>query len=83
MRAFCAPILRQRQLHIAEYGLMRNQVVTLEYKADGVIAVSIPIPVLKILCGAAVDDQVAFGVLIQTADDIEHRGFPTAGRAED
>ena len=62
---------------------MWDQVVALEHKADGVIAVGIPIPALKILCGAAVDDQIALGVLVEPADDIEHCSLPTAGGAKD
>ena len=61
---------------------MRDQVVALKYKTDRMIAVSVPIPILKILRGAAVDDQIALGILIKATDDVEHRGFSAPGRAE-
>ena len=81
-----APALRlgyagegQRQLHILQHGLVGNEVVALEYKADGVVAVGVPVPAAEGPGGFAVDDQVAAGVLIQTADDVQQGGFPAAG----
>ena len=50
---------------------MGNQIVALEYKADGVVAIGIPVPILILLGGDPVDDQVAGVVAVQTADNIE------------
>ena len=47
------------------------------------VAVAVPISVLKGLGGTAVDDQIALGILIQTANDIEHGGLAAAGRTQD
>lgn len=59
---------------------MGNEVITLEHKADGMIAVGIPVPVLVLLGGDAVDDQIAGIVTVQAADDIQKGGFSrTAG----
>jgi hypothetical protein len=35
------------------------------------------------LCASTVDHQIANGVLVQTANDIQHGGFTAAGGAED
>ena len=70
----------QRQLHIGEHRLMGNEMVALEHKADGMIAVGIPVPVLVLLGGDAVDDQIASIVTVQAADDVQKGGFSrTAG----
>ena len=55
--------------------MVRNQIVALEYKADGMVPVGIPVAVLIALCRPPVNDEVAVCVLIQSADDIQHRGF--------
>ena len=52
---------------------MRYQVVTLEYKAYGVIPVCIPVPILILLCGHSVDYQVTAVAFIQPSDNIEKR----------
>ena len=49
---------------------MRDQVVGLEDKADRVIAVGVPVAVLVVFGRDAVDDQIAFIVAVQTADDV-------------
>ena len=61
---------------------MGYQIVILKYKADGVIAIGIPVAVLKFLGGFVVDAQIAAVVSVQTTDDIEHSGLSAAGRAE-
>ena len=61
---------------------MGNEVVALEDKADGVIAVGIPVAVAEFLGGAAGDDEIAACVLVKTADDVEHRCLAAAGRTE-
>ena len=61
---------------------MRDEVVALKDKADGVVAVCVPVAVVVLLCGAAVDDKVAGGVAVQTADDVQQRGLAAAGLAQ-
>ena len=63
--------------------LVGDQVVALEHKADGVVAVGVPVPVLVLLGGDAVDDQVAGIVAVQAADDVEEGGFAGAAGAQD
>ena len=58
---------------------MGNQVVALEHKAHRMVPVGIPVPVLKGLGGPAVDDEVAVGVLVQAADDVQQGGLAAAG----
>ena len=62
---------------------MGDQVVALEYKPDGMVAVGVPVPVFVILGGAAVDQQIAAGVLIQSADDVQQSGLAAAGGPQD
>ena len=69
----------QCQLHILQNTLVRNQVIALEHKADGMIPVGIPVTVLKIPCGTSVDHQIAAGIPVQTADNIQHCGLAAAG----
>jgi len=47
---------------------MWDQVVALEYKAYGMVAVSVPILVFEIFCGGSVDDEIAACILIQPAN---------------
>ena len=61
---------------------MRDEVVALKDKADGVVAVCVPVAVVVLLRGAAVDDKVAGGVAVQTADDVQQRGFSGTGRPQ-
>ena len=74
---------RQRKLDIRKNGLMRDEVVGLKDKANGMVAVGIPIGVSKVLGGFVVYDKVAGGVLIKPADDVQQRRFAAAGMAED
>ena len=46
---------RECQLHVFQNGLMRNEVIALEHKADAVVAVGIPIAIVKILSRNTVD----------------------------
>ena len=50
---------------------MRDQVVALEHKADGVVAVGVPIAVGVLFGGDPVDDKVTAVVPIQAADDVQ------------
>ena len=60
---------------------MRDKVVGLENKADTLVAVGVPVYVVKFLCGNAVNLDVATGVAIKSANDIKKCGLATARRA--
>ncbi len=62
---------------------MRDQVIALEHKADGVVAVGIPVPVGVPSGGDAVDDEVAAVVPVKAADDVEQRCLARAAGAKD
>ena len=71
---------RQRELDVFENRLVGDQVVALEYKADRVVAVGIPVAIGILFGGDPVDDQIAVIVAIQSADDIQEGGLTgTAG----
>ena len=61
---------------------MGDKVVALKDKAYRVVAVSVPISVLVILGGNAVDNKVARGIMVKSADDVEQRSFAAAGMSE-
>ena len=69
---------RKRQLHVFQNGLMRNEVIALEHKADAIVAVGIPIAIVKVLGRNAVDQQVARVKVVESADNVEHRSFTRA-----
>ena len=73
----------QRQLDVGQHALVRNEVVSLEDEADAVAAVSVPVPVLVVPGGDAVDDEVPGVKAVQPADDVEHRGLAATGLAQD
>ena len=54
---------------------MRNEVIALEHKADAVVAVGIPITIVKVLGRDTVNQQVARVKVIESANNVEHRGF--------
>ena len=66
---------RKRQLHVFQNGLMRNEVIALEHKADAVVAVGIPIAIVKVLGRNTVDQQVARIKVVESADNVEQRGL--------
>ena len=72
----------QCQLYVAQHGLVGDQVITLEHKADGVVPVGVPVAVGVFFCGDAVDDQIAAVVAIQTADDVQQGGLAGAAGAK-
>ena len=74
---------RQRQLHVGQHRLVRNQVVALEHEPDRVVPVGVPVAFLKLLRALPADDQVALRVLVQSADNIQQRGLPAPRRSED
>lgn len=59
---------------------MRDQVVALEDKADRVVPVGIPVAVLILFRGNAVDDQIAAVVAVEAADDIQKRRLSGTAR---
>ena len=74
---------RQRQLNVGQHRLVRNEIVALEYKADRVVAVGVPVAVGIFFGRNAVDDQIAAVVAIQAADDVQQRGLAGAAGPED
>ena len=69
---------RQRQLHIFQNGLMRNEVIALEHKADAVVAIRIPIAITEVLGRNVIDEQIARIKVIEPTDNVEHRSFTRA-----
>ena len=65
----------QCQLNIRKHRLMRDQIVTLEYKTNRMITVRIPVSVLIFFCGNAIDDKISAVVAVQSSDNIQKRGF--------
>ncbi len=61
---------------------MRDEVVALEDETDRVIAVGVPVAVLVILRRAAVDDEVAVGVAVKAANDVQKRRLATTRRPQ-
>ena len=73
---------RQRQFHVGQHCLVRNQVVALEYKSDRMIPVYIPVLFPELFRAPAVDQQIARRIPVQSADDIQQGGLPASGRTE-
>ena len=73
----------QGQFHVGKHRLVRNQVIALEYKTHRMIPVGIPVPFRKLFCGFSPDHQIAGGVPVQAADNIQQRCFSAAGRPQD
>ena len=70
----------KRKLYVCKDGLVRDQVVALEDKADRVVPVGIPVAVLILFRGNAVDDQIAAVVAVEAADDIQKRRLSGTAR---
>ena len=64
---------RQRQLHVLQDGLVRNEVVALEHESDAVVAEGVPVAILVAMGGDAVDDHVAGVVVVKTAHHVQKR----------
>ena len=54
---------------------MRYQIIALEYKADCMIPVGIPVSVFILFGRNAVDNQITGIVSVKTADNVQHSGF--------
>ena len=50
---------------------MGNQIVALEHKTNGVVAVGVPVAVGVFFGGNTVDDQITAVVAVQAADDVQ------------
>ena len=72
----------QRQLHIGKHCLVRDEVIALEHKANGVVAVRVPVAVGIFFGGDAVDDQITAVVAVQTANDVQQGGLTGTAGAE-
>ena len=72
---------RQRNFNVSEHRLMGNEIVGLEYEPDAVVSIHVPIVILIILRRLSANDKVARSVLIQAANDVEHRRFTAPRRA--
>ena len=73
---------RHRQLHICEHGLVRDQVIALEHKADRMVPVGIPVPVLIFFRRNTIDDQIAAVITVQSPDDVQQRRLSRTARPE-
>ena len=73
---------RQRQLHVLQDGLVRNEIVALEHEPDAVVAEGVPVAILVAVGGDAVDDHVAGVVVIQAAHHVQKRRLARARRAQ-
>src|SRR5699024_3543193 len=72
----------QRELDISQQRLVRDEVIGLEHKPDRVVAVGVPIAVAEVLGRATAYYEVTACVLVESANDVEHRGLSAAGRTE-
>ena len=66
------------QFHIGQHGLVGDQIVALEYEADGVVPIGVPVPVGIFFGRDTVDDQITAVISVQTADHIQKRGLTGA-----
>ena len=73
----------QRQFYIGENALVGDQIITLENKTDGMVAVRIPVAVGILLRGDVVDDKISGVIPVQTSDDVQKCGFTGTGRPQD
>ena len=74
---------RERHFDVGQDRLVGDEVIALKHKAHGVVAVGVPIAVVVLPGGGAVDDEVARGVPVKAADDVQQRRLAAAGGAED
>ena len=74
---------RKRQLYVGKHALVHDQIIALKHKSDRVVAVGIPVRITVFLGRATVDNKVAAGVAIKSADDIQQGRFSAAGGAKD
>ena len=70
------------KLYVTKHGLVRNQVIALENKADTVVSVYVPVAVTVKLCADTIDNKITGGVSVKTANNVKHGGLTASGRAE-
>ena len=61
---------------------MRDQVIALEHKADRMVAVGVPVPVIIFPCRDSVYDQISVVIAIKTADNIQQCCLSGTGNTE-
>ena len=69
----------ERQLHVAQNRLVRDEVIRLKNEPDAVVAVGVPVAVFVIFGGNALDYEVAARVVVEPADDVQ-KGRLSAAR---
>ena len=72
----------QRELDVRQNRLMGDQIIALKNKADGVIAIGIPVAIPVFLRGNSVDDQIAAVIAVQAADNVQQRRFARPARPQ-
>lgn len=61
---------------------MGDQVITLEYKADGMVSVCVPVPIFKLFCGFSVDHKITGGVTVKATYNIQQGRLTAAGLSQ-
>ena len=61
---------RKGEFDIGKHRLMGNQIVALKHKSDRMVAVGIPVPVLVLFGGDAVDDEITAVIPVKTPDNV-------------
>ena len=73
---------RHGQLHIGENSLVRDQVVALKDKTDGMVAIGVPVPVTVAAGGHTAKGHLAAVITVQPANDIQQCGLARATGAQ-
>ncbi len=73
----------ERKLHVFKHGEVRYKIVALKNKSDGSVSIRVPVHIVKGSGRHSADDEVAAGIPVKTAYDIEQRSFAAAARTED
>ena len=74
---------RERELHVREHRLVRDQVIALEDKAYAVVAVGIPIAIFVLVGRNTLDNEIARVVVVEATHDVQERRLPRAARTQD
>ena len=64
------------KLYVRQNRLMRNQIITLKNKPDGVVAIGIPVTVFVTAGRNTAKSHLAGIVPIQSADDVQQSSLP-------
>ena len=73
----------QGEFDILKYGEMGDEIVALKDETHRVIAVGIPVARAEILGRAVADDEIAVGVVVKPAYDVEESGLAAARGTQD